>query len=129
MIIKRLILGANGLFAVVNGAFMMAASESWFASIAAYTGPFNIHLVQDVGAAFVVSGLSLFACLWRPSLWPAAMTGAGFLCAHGFIHLADILTGHVHHPTSDVIVLTIPALLSLWAAWPGSGRLKENVHA
>ena len=67
MMLKRLILGLNGLFALVNGAFMMAASEAWFAAVAAYTGPFNVHLVQDVGAAFIVSGLSLFACLWRPS--------------------------------------------------------------
>ncbi len=126
MILKRLILGANGLFAVVNGGFMMAASEDWFATIAAYTGPFNHHLVQDVGAAFVVAGLSLFACLWRPSLWPAAIAGVGFLSAHGLIHLADILTGHVHHPLSDIFILTIPALLSLWAAWPTNVQLKEK---
>ncbi|MEM7119723.1 MAG: hypothetical protein AAF563_00515 [Pseudomonadota bacterium] len=128
MMLKRLILGANGLFALANGAFMLAASESWFTEIAAYTGPYNVHLVQDVGAAFIVSGLSLLACLWRPSLWPAAMTGAGFLCVHGLIHLVDILTGHVHHPSSDVLVLTIPALLALWAAWPRNPKVEGNSY-
>ncbi len=126
MILKRLILGLNGLFALVNGAFMMVASEAWFAAVAADTGPFNFHLVQDVGAAFIVSGLSLFACLWRPWLWPAAMTGAGFLCAHGLIHLAEILSGHAHHPARDLLVLTIPALLSIWAAWPPKGQARGN---
>ena len=118
MILKRLILGLNGLFALVNGTFMMVESEAWFAAFATYTGPFNFHLVQDVGAAFVVSGISLFACLWRPALWPAAMTGIGFLSAHGLIHLADIFSGHAHHPARDLFVLIIPALLSIWAAWP-----------
>ncbi len=129
MIVKRLILGANGLFALVTGTFMMVKSEAWFAAVAADTGPFNFHLVQDVGAAFIVSGLSLLACLWRPSLWPAAMTGAGFLCAHGLIHLADIVSGHAPHAARDLLVLTIPALLSLWAAWPPNGQVKGKYYA
>lgn len=127
MVLKRLILGLNGTFALVNGGFMLVASEVWFASVAASTGPFNLHLVKDVGAAFVISGLALFACLWRPAFWPAALVGAAFLSAHGLIHLANMIEGHAHHPVRDLFVLIIPALLSLWAAWPSQGQTGRAV--
>jgi ATP-dependent helicase HepA len=50
-----LLLGIGG---TVNGGFMLFTSEAWFTSIAADTGPFNVHLVRDVGAAYVTSGLA-----------------------------------------------------------------------
>lgn len=131
--LKRLILGLYGLFALVNGALMMLAGEAWFAAVAADTGSYNSHLVLDVGAAVTASGLALMATAWRPALWPAAMTGAGFLGAHGLIHLAGIVEGHLHHPVRDILTLTLPSLLSLWAAWPAKrraqGEEKAEAHA
>ena len=54
---------ALGAGAVVNGLIMLFATEAWFTRIAADTGALNLHLVRDVGAAYVTSGVS--------SLWAA----------------------------------------------------------
>jgi hypothetical protein len=86
-----LVLGIGG---IVNGLFMLFMSEGWFARIAADTGPFNVHLVRDVGAAYVTSGL---ATVWaaRAPAWrvPLAATAALFLGLHGLIHVAEVLSG------------------------------------
>jgi len=106
-----LLLGAGGL---VNGLFMLFTSEGWFARIAAYTGPFNVHLVQDVGAAYVTSGI---ASLWaaRAPAWrvPLATSAALFLGIHGLIHVVEVLRGMQPpvHLLEDFPGVYLPALL------------------
>ena len=64
-----LLLGIGG---IVNGLIMLFASEAWFASVAADTGPFNVHLVRDVGAAYVTSGIASAWAARAPQLAHAA---------------------------------------------------------
>jgi hypothetical protein len=103
-----------GLGGIVNGAFMLLASEAWFTAIAAYTGPFNVHLVQDVGAAYVTSGI---ASVWaaRAPAWraPLAASAALFLGLHGGIHLVEVLRGvqPAAHLVEDFPGVYLPALL------------------
>src|SRR6185437_17081284 len=49
----------------------------------------------------LVAALALAARAWRVNYWPADVAGAGFLAAHGLIHLASIVFGHDHHATFD----------------------------
>jgi hypothetical protein len=106
-----LLLGAG---AVVNGLFMLVTSEGWFTRIAAYTGPFNVHLVQDVGAAYVTAGA---ASLWaaRAPAWrlPLAASAALFLGVHGLIHLVEVARGiqPAAHLLEDFPGVYLPALL------------------
>ncbi len=83
-----------GLFAAINGSVMLAVPEPWFVRIAADTGPFNVHLVRDVGAAYVTSGV---AALWaaRAPHWraPLAAAAALFQALHGAIHVFDVAAG------------------------------------
>jgi hypothetical protein len=106
-----LLLGIGG---TVNGLIMLFASEPWFTAIAADTGPFNVHLVRDVGAAYVTSGI---ASVWaaRAPQWrvPLATAAALFLGLHGLIHVAEVLTGvqPSAHLIEDFPGVYLPALL------------------
>src|SRR5262245_49835895 len=84
---RRSIAAILAIFNVANGLVMLFAGSLWWAHVASArdTGPFNPHFVQDVGAAFLVSGLALGARAWRPGYWPAAVAGTGFLAAHALI--------------------------------------------
>jgi hypothetical protein len=112
--LDRWILLLLGAGATVNGLFMLFTSEGWFTRIAAYTGPFNVHLVQDVGAAYVTAGI---ASLWaaRKPAWrlPLATSAALFIGIHGLIHLVEVVRGvqPAVHLLEDFPGVYLPALL------------------
>lgn len=110
--------------ALINGLTMLVAGPFWYANVPGVTdtGPFNPHFVQDIGLAFVAAGLALAARAWRPRYWPAAVAGAGFLAAHGVLHLVMIAGGHSHQPGFDFFVIILPAALALYAAFPSKGE-------
>jgi hypothetical protein len=116
---------------VTNGLAMLFAGAFWFKTVPGgiETGPFNPHLVQDVGTAFLVAGLALAARAWRPAFWPAAVAGAGFLAGHGLIHLAGILAGHDHHVAFDLLGVVTPSALALYSALPDKEKIMRSFFA
>jgi branched-subunit amino acid ABC-type transport system permease component len=121
---KRLIAAILGVANIANGLMMLVAGPLWYQSVpgATETGPFNPHFVQDIGAAFLVSGLALAIRAWRPVYWPAAVAGAGFLAVHGLIHLVAIVSGHDHHTAFDVVAVVLPSAIALYSAFPTRGE-------
>jgi hypothetical protein len=121
---KRWIAAILAVFNITNGLTMLFASSSWWASVpgASETGPFNLHFVQDVGAAFLTAGLALAARAWRAVYWPAALAGSGFLAAHAVIHLIKIATGHDVDAATDSAIVVLPAALALYSAFPDRGE-------
>lgn len=109
---------------VLNGLAMLFSGPFWYQSVpgAAETGPFNPHFVEDIGAAFLVAGLALAVRAWRPTYWPTALAGAGFLAAHGLIHLASIVFGHDHHAAFDFLAVVLPSALAFYSAFPSKGE-------
>ncbi len=103
-----------GALAAANGVVMLAAPEPWFVRVAADTGPFNIHLVRDVGAAYLTSGL---AAVWaaRIPAWraPLALAAALFQGLHGAIHLFEVASGvqPASHLLDDFPGVYLPTLL------------------
>src|SRR5437899_10461841 len=97
---------------------MLLAGSVWWAHVAGSreTGPFNPHFVQDVVAAFLVSGLALGARAWRPGYWPAAVAAAGFLAADALIHLAMIAAGHGHHALETLLAVKVRATRAVYSA-------------
>ncbi|MTV12351.1 MULTISPECIES: hypothetical protein [Bradyrhizobium] len=102
---------------------MLSAGSLWWSLVpgAADTGPFNPHLVQDVGIAFIAAGLGLAARALWPAWWPAAVAGAAFLAGHGALHLVMIAGGHDRHAASDLAAVVLPAALALYSALPNQG--------
>ena len=121
---KRWIAGLLALFNVANGLAMLFASSTWWASVPGVpdTGPFNLHFVQDVGTAFLASGLALAARAWRIDWWPAAVAGSSFLVAHALIHLVLIAGGHDHHAAENFAAVVMPAALALYSSFPAKGE-------
>ena len=121
---RRLIAAILAIPTLINGLVMLVAGPFWYASVpgVAATGPFNPHFVQDIGVAFLVAGLALAARAWRPRYWPAAIAGAGFLAAHGLIHLVAIIDGHDHEAMSDFVGVVVPSALALYSAYPSQGE-------
>ena len=117
-----LLLGIGG---TVNGLFMLFTSEAWFANIAADTGPFNVHLVRDVGAAYVTSGVAtLWAARSLPLRAPLAGIAALFLGLHGRIHVAEVMSGvqPPSHLLEDFPGVYLPALLLAGIAFRSRAR-------
>ena len=112
-----------GLGALANGLAMLAAPEPWFARVAADTGAYNLHLVRDVGGAYVATGV---AALWaaRAPHWraPLAAVAALFHGLHGVVHVLDVAAGRlppvhlledlpgVYAPTLALIAVAVVSL-------------------
>ena len=119
-----------GLGGIVNGLFMLFTSEAWFTAIAAYTGPFNVHLVRDIGAAYLTSGVALLWGARRPALrGPLGAVAGVFLGLHALTHVFEAASGvtSLGHLLEDLPGVHLPALLVCWLA-VASLRRPAEVH-
>jgi hypothetical protein len=115
--IQRSLSGALGVLLAANGLAMLLFPLAWYGAVPGVvsTGPFNTHLVADVGAAYLVTAAALAWLAAEPvTAWPALAMGALFLVAHAAIHLAGALTS----PACGALLLRdlpgvfLPALLA-----------------
>jgi hypothetical protein len=87
----RIVLALIGLFYVVNGGYMLAAPEAWYAAIPGVidTGPMNHHFIQDIGLAYAASGAGLLlGARTRRNAGTLALAGATWPALHAMLHLA-----------------------------------------
>jgi hypothetical protein len=84
---------------VLNGLWMIADPAGWFTGIPAAvpdTGPFDPHLVRDVGVAYTVCGLGLAWCAMHLEHALAVNTGVVvFNVGQAATHVADIIEGRL----------------------------------
>ncbi len=128
---RRWLAGVLGAFNALNGAIMLADGRHWYDTVpgVVFTGPYNPHFVQDIGAAFLAAGLGLIARAWRVRYWPAAVVGAGFLALHAAIHvimLVGIMLGLCSDEAwpFDIALVIAPAALALFVSFPGKGEMQ-----
>lgn len=126
---RRWLAGLLGAISALNGVDMLVEGQAWYQRTpgVVFTGPYNAHFVQDIGAAFVAAGLGLIARAWRVRYWPAAVAGAGFLALHAAIHatmLGGMMLGHENHAPGTDIGLIVSAALALFVAFPAKGEPK-----
>lgn len=101
------------------GAWMLIAPASWFyhfPDLLPDTGPFNHHLVRDLGAAFTVMGAGLACCVRDRRPRRVVHLGVtAFLVAHALVHVGELLGGHLppRHWLPDIPSVFLPALLFL----------------
>ena len=126
---RRWVAALLGAFNALNGVIMLADGRHWYQTVpgVVFTGPFNPHFVQDIGAASLAAGLGLIARAWRVRYWPAAVVGAGFLALHAAIHVA-MLIGMMLGLCSDeawaadIALVIVPAALALFVSFPSKGE-------
>lgn len=121
--LKRILAATLGGLSVVNGFVMLFDGERWFISTAASTGPFNPHLVADVGVAFIAAGLALLVRSWRTRFWPAALAGSAFFVFHALIHIVEFALHQHEHDLAPMLGVAISAALAMWAALPTQGEI------
>jgi len=113
------ILASIGAGACLNGVWMLLDAERWFGLIAASTGPFNVHLVRDIGAAYLTSGVALLWGARRPALrGPLGAVAGIFLGLHALTHVFEAASGvtSLGHLLEDLPGVHLPALLVCWLA-------------
>lgn len=98
----RWFLGLLGLFHLINGLWMIAAPDAWYAAVpgVAMTGPANHHFIVDIGLAFVASGAGMLVGV-RSSAWAAtlALAGAVWPTLHALFHVTEWVEHGVPHNT------------------------------
>ena len=85
-----------GLFALANGLIMLINPLGWYDLVGTVkaTGPANAHFIRDIGLAYLLSAALLAYAAGRLALrWGAGLAGAGWLLAHGLLHLWEVLAG------------------------------------
>jgi len=84
------------LFALANGLVMLITPLGWYDLIGTVkaTGPANAHFIRDIGLAFLLSAALLgYGGANLALRWGAALAGAGWLLAHGLLHVWEVLAG------------------------------------
>jgi hypothetical protein len=125
---KRLFAALIALAMAGNGLVMLLAGRWWYGAVPGVpgTGPFNPHFVKDIGAAYLVAGVSFawLAARPDPAARGAALAGAAFLAAHAGIHLAEAFgnPNGLAELSRDVPGVIAPALIGLVLAWPRASK-------
>jgi hypothetical protein len=112
-----------GLGCVANALWMLAGPMHWYHELPAAvpdTGPFNPHMVRDIGCAFLSVGAAQLWAAFRPA-WraPLVAVAALFLSAHALLHVYDTLAGNLpaDHWWLDAPGVYLPALALVWIHW------------
>jgi len=129
--------GLAGLLAAMlgaNGLVMLFAGPWWYGVVPGVpsTGPFNPHFVKDIGAAYLVVGVSLGAFAVRPRrAFAALVAAAAFLTLHAAIHIGDALASPTcgQDLVRDLPGIFLPALISLGLIASHLNPAKEPRHA
>lgn len=106
-----------GAAALGNGAWMYLAPHAWFVTIPGVldTGPFNAHLVRDVGAAYAAQGLALALPV---RAWSLYLVAAMFGGLHALLHVWEVACGRVGvaHLWIDLPGVLLPGMLTVMLA-------------
>lgn len=87
---------AAALGALGNGAYMLFDPFGWYEWVGTVkaSGPPNGHFLRDIAMAFLLSGaLLIWASRHLALRWGAALAGAGWLTAHGLLHIWEVASG------------------------------------
>jgi hypothetical protein len=127
--VQRLLLVLLGAFHIANGLWMLAAPDSWYATVPGVpmTGPINHHFIYDVGMAFVASGsLLALSALPDPRMSVLAAAGALWPALHALIHIAGwFMNGFpsrsdiAFSEAIGVVGLAVLGLVLSWFRWNG----------
>lgn len=101
---------------IANGLWMLAAPADWFVGIPAAvpdTGPFNAHLVRDLGVVYAVCGVGFAWCADNlDRALPVHVGITSFYAGHAATHVFDIASGRLppSHWLIDTPAVFLPAI-------------------
>jgi hypothetical protein len=115
---KPAVLWTMALISAANALWMLADPAGWFNTLpgVADTGPLNVHLVRDVGCAYLTVAVALaFAARVPRAGFPALVVTGTFLGLHALLHVWDVAAGRLpaSHALGDAPLVFLPAVLTL----------------
>jgi hypothetical protein len=111
----RMMLLILGAFHFVNGLWMLASPDAWYAAVPGVrdTGPLNHHFIADIGLAFLASGAGLaLGALRRSWAAAAAVAGATWPLLHAGLHVSGWLI-HGFPSAGPVIVSELVGVVTI----------------
>ena len=108
----------------LNGLWMLMSALPWFANVPAdmaATGNPNIHLIHDVGIAYIIFGLGLVWCASNLAKSRPVYLGISFFMAgHALSHVLEILLGQLppSHWWIDIPLVFLPGIILALLAFP-----------
>lgn len=114
------ILAVFGVGLLSNALWMLVGPLHWYNELPAAvpdTGPFNPHMVRDIGCAFLTCGVALIWAAMVPAVrFPLTAMVTVFLVAHALLHIYDTATGNLpsDHWVLDFAGVYAPVLVLGW---------------
>jgi hypothetical protein len=106
-----LILYILGFYHFATGAIAYFQPLFFFNTFVSHTGAYNVHFLNDIGAAYLGAGAALmlagYIVKWRV---PFAISGFLFLGLHSLIHITEIVRGQLstNQAITDAVTILIP---------------------
>lgn len=107
------------LLSFVNGVWMLISPQSWYTDLPAGvsdTGPYNGHLIRDLGIVFVLISAGF---IWS-AVYPQRSKGVlvvitVFFTGHAILHILDLFTQRLPHShwRTDIPGVFLPAVLMI----------------
>lgn len=132
VMLARLLSALLGVAAVLNAAIMLIAPRIYFTSVPGVvdTGPFNAHLVRDLGAAGLAAGLVLaWHAISRLPPLSGLWVAAGMFCFHALIHPSEFVAGGRTVRAAlvqDLPLVYFPALVTVCLAVVAARKAAET---
>jgi hypothetical protein len=133
-ILRRILLGLIVAVAGLVGVWAAAFPTSFYSSFPGFglhwissDGPFNEHLIRDVGGLYVGFGAAALAAMFSRNASPGRVVGIGW-SLFGVLHLSYHLThldGSAIDRVGNIVGLGISLLLGLALLLPG-GRVRPD---
>ena len=126
----RLIYILGGFLSLISGVWMLFFPFSWYSDFPAAipdTGPFNSHLIRDLGVAYLCIALAFVWCAGRPKGSRQIHLGLTvFFTGHAIIHLFEIFSGRMprYHWMVDTPLVFLPAIILIVLSLP---RVRERI--
>ena len=106
-----LILYILGGYHFATGAIAYFKPRFFFDHFVSHTGAYNVHFLNDIGAAYLAAGAALmlaaYIAKWRV---PFAISAFLFLGLHSLIHITEIVRGQLSsgQAVTDAVTILIP---------------------
>lgn len=129
---KRLIMVVALLLALssmINGTLMIVDPEQWYWLVPGVPdrGPFNQHVLRDIGFIYLLMGLAFLYCaFYKRDRFAICLIPTAWLVAHAIFHFWEIAAG-ICGPEffiQDFPGVTLPAILAIWLVY--STKSSEN---
>jgi hypothetical protein len=134
-IVRRILLGLLAILAIFVGLWAAAFPASFYSSFpglglrwVSSDGPFNEHLIRDVGALYLGFAAAAVAAMFSRSAVAGRVVGVGW-SLFGVLHISYHL-GHPEATTVDqvgtIVSLAVDLLLGLLLLLPGRRAITDR---